>query len=83
MSHDQTPGRRQPPYAAQWPFFTAFCAVMAALVVAGARPGIAIQLFGAQLSAFGGMFIAGFCYRERLLQRDRQPRLRWFRRMLR
>jgi hypothetical protein len=71
------------PYAAQWPLFTAFCALMTVLALAVAASGnSAIIASGSQAAATAGMFISGFCYRERLRQLGKEPNLRVFRQML-
>jgi hypothetical protein len=70
-------------YAAQWWFFSIFITVLAGGVLVSAGAADWIVAITGQVCVLAGMFIAGFCYRERLTQLRRSPRWRAFQRMLR
>ena len=74
--------KQVPPYARQWPGFVCFCVMLAPGALFQAHSGSVFIAAIIQIGVLLGIFIAGFCYRERLVQSGREPRLRMFRRML-
>jgi hypothetical protein len=70
------------PYAAQWWLFFAAMILLSGAAVASVDPSKLIVAVTVQACIVAGSFIAGFCYRQRLHQLGREPKLRAFRRML-
>ncbi len=69
-------------YASRWLGYTVFSSVMALILLTADPAAERAFVVAAGIVATVGLFISGFCYRERLRQLDREPRLKAFRRML-
>jgi hypothetical protein len=75
-------GSAKASYASQWWLFTGFFGLLAGGTLASASGGLWIVAAVIVACVHAGMFIAGFCYRERLRQLGSDPRWGFFRRML-
>ena len=76
------PDRSRGSYAAQWPIFASIGVFMAAMAVSQTEADFAAVTVAVVGCSALLMFLAGFTYRERLRQLGREPRLRWFQRMI-
>ena len=71
------------PYAAQWSVLATGSVVFGLANAIQASADTRAFAIGIQVVTLAFTFVAGFCYRERLRQMNREPRWRIFRRTLR
>lgn len=82
VTDGNVPTGRGNKYAGQWPMFTVVGVILAVIVASAARPSAVIVVCAAEFGVVWLIFLAGFCYRERLQQLDKRPRFRYLGRMV-